>query len=122
MFTIEDKPAEEPKKDGSELFEPVKPADPVFITRPPFEEELLQSTLWPEIQKLYGHGNYTFCVTSSPSGDLLATAVRAKSDPEQATIRLWDTNTWKVFQLLTNSLSNHNICESRKWRIFVLTN
>lgn len=91
-------------RDGSELFEPPKPADPVFISRPPFEEELLQSTLWPEIQKLYGHGNYTFCIASSRSGDLLATAVHAKSDPEQATIRLWETNTWKVCKNKSNFL------------------
>ena len=101
VFTIEEKSKEEIEKekeslnDGSDLYEPPKPADPVFLSRPPFEEELLQSTLWPEIQKLYGHGNYTFCVSSSKCGDLLATAVRAKSDPEQATIRLWETNTWK---------------------------
>ena len=92
VFAVEEA---EVKEEKSESFEAPKPADPVFLTRPPFEEELLQSTLWPEIQKLYGHGNYAFCVTSSWSGDLLATAVRAKSDADQATIRLWETKTWK---------------------------
>jgi len=94
IFTLEEKVVTQ-KVDENDPFEMPKAADPVFIQRPPFEEELIQSTLWPEIQKLYGHGNYTFCITSSTKGNLIATAVHAKSDPEQASIRLWDTNSWK---------------------------
>ena len=87
-------------EDGTSFSMVSKPADPVFITRPPYEEELIQSTLWPEIQKLYGHGNYTYCVTSNHKGNLIATAVKAKSDPAQSAIRLWDTSSWKETSLL----------------------
>jgi len=70
---------------------------PLVLSRTaPFEEHLLQRTLWPEIAKLYGHGNELVTVTSSQSGDIIASACSCKvQTQEQAGIRIWDTSLWK---------------------------
>jgi len=47
-----------------------------MLPAPPSEENLLQNTLWPEIEKLYGHGNELFALASSPDGSLLASACK----------------------------------------------
>ena len=41
---------------------------------PPTEEHLLQITLWPETQKLYGHSYEVFSIASHPGGALIASA------------------------------------------------
>ncbi|KAL6070511.1 Elongator subunit elp2 [Balamuthia mandrillaris] len=71
------------------------PAEPALLTAPPFEEHLLQSTLWPEIQKLYGHGNDLICLASSYSGAHLVSACKGSS-AEQCSIIVWDTKTWRA--------------------------
>lgn len=68
----------------------------VLSSVPPFEEQLLQRTLWPEIAKLYGHGNELTTVASSRHGDIIASACSCKvQTQEQAGIRVWDTSIWK---------------------------
>ena len=44
----------------------------VGISEPPTEENLLQNTLWPEVQKLYGHGYEIFALAARHDGTLLA--------------------------------------------------
>lgn len=66
----------------------------VTLSEPPTEEVLLQNTLWPEIQKLYGHGYEVFCLASNYSGTILASACKA-SKSEDAVIILWKVATWK---------------------------
>ena len=61
---------------------------PSNSSKPPTEETLMQNTLWPEIQKLYGHGFEIFALTSSPDGKLLASSCRATSR-DHAQIILW---------------------------------
>ena len=67
---------------------------------PPAEDSLIQNTLWPELHKLYGHGNEIFSVCSNPSGSLIASACKA-SKAEHADIILWDAKTWRVVQRLS---------------------
>mmetsp|Transcript_20795 Transcript_20795/g.84661 ORF Transcript_20795/g.84661 Transcript_20795/m.84661 type:complete len:740 (-) Transcript_20795:846-3065(-) len=59
------------------------------MTMPPFEEDLMQGRLWPEMAKLYAHGNDLSCVASSPDGLVLATAANSKLR-QQAAIVIWD--------------------------------
>lgn len=66
---------------------------------PPTEETLMQNTLWPEVQKLYGHGYEVFAITSTADGKVLASSCRATNE-EHAQIILWDTTTWKQIQKL----------------------
>ncbi|XP_071944590.1 elongator complex protein 2-like [Antedon mediterranea] len=77
----------------------------VNLNKPPTEEHLLQNSLWPETQKLYGHGFEIFCLASHPAGTLVASACKA-TRPEHAAIILWDTSTWKKqCQLYSHSLT-----------------
>ncbi|KAG9286739.1 hypothetical protein G9A89_012289 [Geosiphon pyriformis] len=64
------------------------------MERPPFEEHLLQHTLWPEIEKLYGHGYELVSVGASHDGKYVASACRATSS-DHAVIRIYTTDTWK---------------------------
>ncbi|KAL1773587.1 elongator complex protein 2 [Sigmodon hispidus] len=72
---------------------------PALLSGPPTEDHLLQNTLWPEIQKLYGHGNEIFCVACNNSKTLLASACKA-AQKEHAAIILWSTASWKQVQTL----------------------
>ena len=64
-----------------------------LVTGVPYEEDLIQSTLWPEVQKLYGHGNEMLAVASTSDGGLLASACRA-AQADHAFILLWSTTEW----------------------------
>ena len=39
----------------------------------------MQNTLWPEIQKLYGHGYEMMTVASNPSGSIIASSCKVNS-------------------------------------------
>ncbi|XP_044150035.1 elongator complex protein 2 [Bufo gargarizans] len=77
---------------------------PHVLTEPPTEDHLLQNTLWPEVQKLYGHGYEIFSVACNRAGTIIASACKA-SKKEHAAIILWSTTSWKQIQ----SLSFHNL-------------
>nr|KAF6422281.1 elongator acetyltransferase complex subunit 2 [Rousettus aegyptiacus] len=72
---------------------------PSILNEPPTEDHLLQNTLWPEVQKLYGHGYEIFCVACNNSKTLLASACKA-AKKEHAAIILWNTASWKQVQNL----------------------
>lgn len=85
-------------------------AAPLDIAHPPFEDHLARQTLFPEHEKLYGHGYEISAVAASPDGLLLATACRASS-LEHAVIRLYDTRTWHEIRpsLQAHSLTVTNL-------------
>ncbi|EFR03286.1 elongator complex protein 2 [Nannizzia gypsea CBS 118893] len=60
---------------------------------PPLEDHLARHTLWPEHEKLYGHGYEISAVTASHDLSIIATACKASSI-DHAVIRLYDTSTW----------------------------
>lgn len=74
------------------------------LSQPPTEETLMQNTLWPENQKLYGHGYEVYSITATSDGRFLASACKATNE-EHARIILWDTQTWKQ----VDSLASHNL-------------
>ncbi|CAG9999724.1 unnamed protein product [Clonostachys byssicola] len=63
------------------------------IDHPPYEETLSRHTLWPETEKLYGHGYEISCLTTSHDGKLIASACKASST-NHAVIRLFETERW----------------------------
>ncbi|TRY84309.1 hypothetical protein DNTS_025420 [Danionella cerebrum] len=87
--------------DFSSLSEQYKESyfQPLKLSEPPTEDDLLQNTLWPEVQKLYGHGFEMFCLASDSEGTVVASACKA-SKPEHAGILLWNTTSWKQIQSL----------------------
>nr|XP_018263626.1 elongator complex protein 2 [Kwoniella dejecticola CBS 10117]OBR85784.1 elongator complex protein 2 [Kwoniella dejecticola CBS 10117] len=101
------------------------------LTSLPTEEELATSTLWPEIEKIYGHGYELVCVASSSDGKLVATSSKS-TNIEHAGIRIYSTENWElVGQVLKgHSLTVTRICFSpndryilscsrdRSWRLF----
>ncbi|KAL2080049.1 hypothetical protein ACEWY4_023842 [Coilia grayii] len=72
---------------------------PLTLTEPPPEDHLLQNTLWPEVQKLYGHGFELFCLASDASRTFVASACKA-TKAEHAAILLWSASCWRQLQSL----------------------
>ena len=52
----------------------------IVLEQPPFEEHLLQNTLWAEIEKLYGHPYEIFSLASDRSGNYLASSCKVMND------------------------------------------
>ncbi|KAK8151136.1 elongator protein 2 [Phyllosticta citrichinensis] len=71
-----------------------KPTNGLSLTHPPLEEHLSRHLLWPEHEKLYGHGYEINCVAATHDGALVATSCRATS-VDHAAIRLYETATWR---------------------------
>lgn len=82
-------------------------------TAPPTEDTLSRHLLWPESEKLYGHGYEISAVaaTNSPCGTngFVATACRASSI-DHAVIRLYSTMTWRA---VGQSLAAHSLTVTR---------
>ncbi|CEP19370.1 hypothetical protein [Parasitella parasitica] len=64
------------------------------LHHPPYEETLIQHTLWPEVEKLYGHGYELISVETSHDGKYVASSCKAAT-AEHAVVRLFDTRNWK---------------------------
>ena len=68
-------------------------AKTLALEGPPLEDDLARHTLWPEREKLYGHGYEISAVAASYEGTVVATACRASS-LEHAVIRFYETKDW----------------------------
>ncbi|KAF8639460.1 hypothetical protein AX16_010314 [Volvariella volvacea WC 439] len=101
--------------------------------RRPFDSELASITLWPEIEKVFGHGYESIALAISSSRKLMASACKATS-PEHAVVRVYDTD---KFQLIGQPLAGHaltitrvafspddhlilSVSRDRTWRLFEL--
>ena len=79
------------------------------IEEPPTEDHLARHTLWPEHEKLYGHGHEISALTANRSGSIIATACKASST-EHAVIRLYETKDWHEIR---PSLTAHSLTIAR---------
>lgn len=107
------------------------PDQTLSVDRPPLEDQLARHTLWPEREKLYGHGYEISAVASSHDGMLVATSCRASS-LDHAVIRLYTTKDWREVRpsLTAHSLTVTALCFSsddryllsvgrdRQWAVF----
>ena len=73
---------------------PMQSKSNLDLDHPPFEDHLARHTLWPEHEKLYGHGYEISAVATSNDGTLVATACKASS-LDHAVIRLYETKEWR---------------------------
>jgi elongator complex protein 2 len=101
------------------------------LPHPPLEDHLSRHTLWPEIEKLYGHGYEISALACSHDGALIATACKASS-LEHAVIRIFETRDWHEIRppLAAHSLtvtrlrfSGDDACllsvgRDRQWAVF----
>ncbi|SCU79136.1 LAFA_0B00980g1_1 [Lachancea sp. 'fantastica'] len=62
-------------------------------SEPPIEDQLQRHTLWPEIEKLYGHGYEISCLDVSPDARLVASACKS-NNTQHAVIRIFDVGAW----------------------------
>ena len=104
------------------------------LSQPPFETDLLQNTLWPEVQKMYGHVYEIFALAANKTGTLFATASKSKKE-QHSSIKVWQTGTWNW----VGELKGHNltvtqiefspdnkyllsVSRDRKWCLFKIEN
>ena len=90
---LQETPAEEEEEDVEEKAKPK--ADKVDYSNPPTEDFLTNYTLWPEINKLYGHGNEISCMAVKKQNSLLVTACKSQSEEHSALI-FWNLKDFKV--------------------------
>jgi elongator complex protein 2 len=108
-------------EDGEEVEQPserdrdgIDPASVVHkstlkLGEPPLEDHLSRHTLWPEIEKLYGHGYEISALAASHDGEVIATACKASS-LDHAVIRLFETEKWTQ---LAPPLQAHSLTVTR---------
>jgi len=126
VATSSDRPGEEDPATGESA------PSLLDINEPPIEDLLARHTLWPEREKLYGHGYEISEAATSVDGKILATACKASSI-DHAVIRLYDTDDWHemkpplvahsltVTRLALMSYQHHyllSVGRDRQWAVF----
>ncbi|KAH9482449.1 Elongator complex protein 2 [Psilocybe cubensis] len=103
----------------------------VDLSRRPFEGELASITLWPETEKVFGHGYESITLGISSSRELIATACKSTS-AEHAVVRVYDTKNYKtvgeplhghiltVTRIAFSPDDRHilTVSRDRSWRLF----
>ncbi|SCU79248.1 LAMI_0A07954g1_1 [Lachancea mirantina] len=79
------------------------------LDSPPFEDQLGRHTLWPEMEKLYGHGYEISCIDVSPDRSLIASACKSNT-LQHAAIRIFSTESWSE---VCQPLAFHNLTITR---------
>jgi len=106
---------EEEDDENEEQQKPAQSATSVIenLSHPPLEDHLARHTLWPEREKLYGHGYEISAASCSPDGKLISTACKA-STIDHAVIRLFETDSWQEIKppLKSHSLTVHGMAFS----------
>lgn len=75
------------------------------LDHPPLEDHLARHTLWPEREKLYGHGYEISAVATSHDSNFVATACKASS-VDHAVIRLFEASDWREVK---PALASHSL-------------
>ena len=58
-------------------------------SHPPDEDFLTNNTLWPETNKLYGHGYDVYAISCNHKGNIIASSCKAQSE-KYAKLFLWN--------------------------------
>lgn len=83
----------------------VLPFEQQEVIAAPTEAHLVQNTLWPETQKLFGHGFELITLAANHAGTLVVSACKATNE-EHAVLRVWSTTTWQeVYTLAGHKLT-----------------
>ncbi|KAI9885703.1 MAG: hypothetical protein M1823_002519 [Watsoniomyces obsoletus] len=93
---VETEITKDAEEESTSLASPAAPSqNPILdLAHPPTEDHLARHTLWPESEKLYGHGYEISALACSHDGKLVATACRASSE-KHAVIRIYETYEWR---------------------------
>ncbi|EGV65407.1 Elongator subunit elp2 [Yamadazyma tenuis] len=76
------------------------------LTGPPLEDYLQRFTLFPEVEKLYGHGYEVSCCVTSPNGKLIASSCKSNS-LKHGMLRMFNIN--NDFQQCEQTLPGHSL-------------
>ncbi|KAF9482447.1 WD40 repeat-like protein [Pholiota conissans] len=102
-------------------------------SRRPFDSELASITLWPEVEKVFGHGYESITLGISNSRALVATACKS-TNVEHAVVRIYDT---RIYKPVGEPLHGHvltvtriafspddkyilTVSRDRSWRLFAV--
>src|SRR5579871_5305011 len=69
------------------------------LSTPPLEDHLSRYTLSPELEKLYAHPSEIIAVSTSHSGQYIASSCKAAT-PANAVIRIFDTESYSEVAVL----------------------
>lgn len=94
-YNEEDEEAENIEQEKIDLKETKK----IDFGIPPHDDYLVKHTLWPEMNKLYGHPHELEYVCRSHDSKFMATSCNGLNK-EASSIIIWNTQTWKIHKVI----------------------